>query len=106
MTKPKGGRGKKATYATAHIRCPKPLLPQVKTLINQFHEENETALNHQLGGAKADISNTPDQEQLCHVSREGLEKAIAILEECLALPGGKHPSKAKIKEAVECLKSG
>jgi len=39
MGKPKGGRGKRASYKTSVVRVPNPVMPQVLELINQFHEE-------------------------------------------------------------------
>ncbi|MEM6402208.1 MAG: J domain-containing protein [Cyanobacteria bacterium P01_D01_bin.116] len=39
MNKPKGGRGKRASYKTSVVRVPNPVMPQVLELINQFHEE-------------------------------------------------------------------
>ncbi|WP_414624964.1 J domain-containing protein [Calothrix sp. CCY 0018] len=37
MKKPKGGRGKRASYQTSVVRVPNPVMPQVLELINQFH---------------------------------------------------------------------
>lgn len=36
MTKPLGGRGKKAPYETAVIRVPVPLVPKVEKLIDDY----------------------------------------------------------------------
>lgn len=36
MNKPIGGRGKKAPYATTHIRIPVPIKEQVENLINDY----------------------------------------------------------------------
>ena len=41
MSKPKGGRGKRASYKTSVVRVPKPIMPQVLELINQFHESSK-----------------------------------------------------------------
>ena len=41
MNKPKGGRGKRASYKTSVVRVPNPVMPQVLELINQFHEESK-----------------------------------------------------------------
>ncbi|MEM9928031.1 MAG: hypothetical protein AAF915_30645 [Cyanobacteria bacterium P01_D01_bin.50] len=41
MNKPKGGRGKRASYKTSVVRVPNPIMPQVLELINQFHEESK-----------------------------------------------------------------
>lgn len=41
MNKPKGGRGKRASYQTNVVRVPKPIMPQVLELINQFHESSK-----------------------------------------------------------------
>jgi hypothetical protein len=38
MNKPKGGRGHKAPYVTHQIRVPKPIVPQVETLINLYQD--------------------------------------------------------------------
>jgi hypothetical protein len=37
MTKPAGGRGKKAPYQTTHMRVPEPIKPEVQRLIDRFH---------------------------------------------------------------------
>lgn len=36
MTRPKGGRGKKAPYETEVIRVPVPILPQVEQMIDDY----------------------------------------------------------------------
>lgn len=42
MTKPKGGRGKKAPYETQQMRVPVPIKEQVNNLITQFRDETLT----------------------------------------------------------------
>lgn len=39
MSKPLGGRGKKAPYKTVMVRTPEPAKPQVEALIEQFRKE-------------------------------------------------------------------
>lgn len=62
MTKPIGGRGNKAPYETTHLRVPEPLIPEVKRLINRFHETYSesstnlvTSLDEAVVAAKAII---------------------------------------------------
>jgi hypothetical protein len=43
MNKPTGGRGKKASYQTTHVRVPEPLKADIERLINLFHEGGEPA---------------------------------------------------------------
>lgn len=38
MTKPLGGRGKKAPYETAVIRVPVPLVPKIEKLIDDYRD--------------------------------------------------------------------
>lgn len=41
MSKPKGGRTRRANYATTVMRIPIPIQAQVEALIEEFHRENE-----------------------------------------------------------------
>jgi len=36
MTKPIGGRGKKAPYETTHLRIPIPIKPQIESMIEAY----------------------------------------------------------------------
>jgi hypothetical protein len=36
MAKPVGGRGKKAPYATTHLRIPIPIKPQIESMIESY----------------------------------------------------------------------
>lgn len=45
MTKPKGGRGKRAPYQTIQVRCPIPIKVAVMHLIEQFHQIGNTNVN-------------------------------------------------------------
>ncbi len=37
MTKPHGGRGKKAPYITTHMRVPEPVKSEVQRVLDRFH---------------------------------------------------------------------
>jgi len=45
MTKPKGGRGIRASYQTIQVRCPIPIKAAVMHLIEQFHQIGNANLN-------------------------------------------------------------
>lgn len=38
MSKPVGGRGIRAAYKTKMVRCPEPMQPAVRQLIESYHE--------------------------------------------------------------------
>lgn len=39
MSKPLGGRGKKAAYVTTHMRVPEPIKAEVQSLVSRFHDD-------------------------------------------------------------------
>lgn len=43
MSKPKGGRGRKAPYETTHVRVPVPIKPMIEKAIQQFYEGGENS---------------------------------------------------------------
>jgi hypothetical protein len=46
MSKPIGGRGKKAPYETTHVRIPVDLKPQVELLVEKFRDNGCVIENH------------------------------------------------------------
>jgi hypothetical protein len=46
MSKPIGGRGKKAPYETTHVRIPVDLKPQVELLVEEFRDNGCVTENH------------------------------------------------------------
>ena len=79
MSKPLGGRGKKATYATTHIRVPEPIKADVQSLISRFHDDYSndstklvTGLSEAIVAAKAILS----QKKSARVSMEKLLTAL------------------------------
>jgi hypothetical protein len=46
MSKPIGGRGRKAPYETTHVRIPINLKPQVELLVEQFRDNGCVVENH------------------------------------------------------------
>jgi hypothetical protein len=79
MPKWTGGRGHKAPYETTHVRVPKPLLPEVKRLIDRFHSVNdepvlnlETSLDDAIVAAKAIVLHKKS-------ARVSMEKLLTAL---------------------------
>lgn len=74
MTKPLGGRGKKAPYETAVIRVPVPLVPKVEKLIDDYR-------NLTINGEKSESDKYPKLPVASTLTTysEALEEAKKIL---------------------------
>jgi hypothetical protein len=55
MVKPVGGRGMRASYKTKMVRCPEPMQPAVRQLIEDYHER---------GGILQRYTNVPLEEAI------------------------------------------
>jgi hypothetical protein len=79
MSKPAGGRGKKAPYETTHIRVPEPIKAEVQRMIDRFHgSEVETDLNLEtsLSAAVVLAESILSQKKSARVSMEKLLTAL------------------------------
>ncbi len=74
MTKPLGGRGKKAPYETAVIRVPVPLVPKVEKLIDDYR-------NLTINGEESESDKYPKVPATSTLTTylEALEEAKKIL---------------------------
>lgn len=79
MSKPSGGRGKKAPYATTHVRVPEPMKAEVQRLLDCFHgqqvDKSENSLTR-LDEAIAVAQNILLQKKSARVSMEKLLTAL------------------------------
>jgi len=79
MSKPSGGRGKKAPYITTHMRVPEPIKAEVQRLIDRFHgtevEASEKPLTS-LPEAMAIAQSILLQKKSARVSMEKLLTAL------------------------------
>ena len=79
MTKPSGGRGKKAPYVTTHMRVPEPIKPEVQRLLDRFHghevDHSENSLTS-LDEAMALAQGILLQKKSARVSIEKLLTAL------------------------------
>jgi hypothetical protein len=79
MSKPSGGRGHKAPYATTHMRIPEPMKPEVQRLLDCFHgqqvDQSENSLTR-LEEAIAIAHNILMQKKSARVSMEKLLTAL------------------------------
>jgi hypothetical protein len=79
MSKPAGGRGKKAPYETTHVRVPEPIKAEVKRMIDRFYDsEVETDLNLEtsLSAAVVLAESILSQKKSARVSMEKLLTAL------------------------------
>jgi hypothetical protein len=79
MSKPAGGRGKKAPYETTHIRVPEPIKAEVQRMIDRFHgSEVETDLNLETSLSEAVVlaESILSQKKSARVSMEKLLTAL------------------------------
>jgi len=79
MSKPSGGRGKKAPYVTTHMRIPEPVKTEVQRILDRFHgtevEATEKPLTS-LPEAMAIAKNILLQKKSARVSIEKLLTAL------------------------------
>ena len=57
MSKPIGGRGRKAPYETTHVRIPIDLKPQVELLVQQFRDNGCVVENHIVENSSTNSDN-------------------------------------------------
>ena len=83
MTKPSGGRGKKAPYVSTHARIPEPIKPHVELLVSEFHNgtlPEPELLSTLLQGEQPEKNSLPTyQTNLLSSLPEALEAAKKIL---------------------------
>lgn len=79
MSKQVGGRGKRAPYATTHVRVPEPIKAEIERLIRNFHEDcsSETTMQvTDLSDAIAIAQGILLQKKSARVSIEKLLTAL------------------------------
>lgn len=79
MTKPVGGRGKKAAYVTTHVRVPEPIKLEVDRLIQRYHQaysDESTNLVTSLSEAMIVAKGILTQKKSARVSMEKLLTAL------------------------------
>ncbi len=79
MAKPVGGRGKRATYETTHVRVPVPIKAEVEKVISRFFEEEEQTTDkavNNLDEAIVTARNILAQKKSARVSLQKLLTAI------------------------------
>ncbi len=79
MTKPVGGRGRKAAYETTHVRIPEPIKLEVERLIQRFHQaysDESTNLVTSLSEAVIVAQAILTQKKSARVSLEKLLTAL------------------------------
>lgn len=54
MTKPIGGRGRKAPYETTHVRIPVDLKPRIELLVEEFRDNGCIVENHVVNNSLTD----------------------------------------------------
>jgi len=70
MTKPVGGRGKKAPYETIQMRVPVPIKDRVNELINQFRDGALTGAEADISDSTAELENLKQQIQNLNTTLE------------------------------------
>ena len=79
MPKAVGGRGKKAPYETTHLRIPKPIVEDIRDLVNRYHDEGQISLVNQrttIDEAIIDARRILDQKKSARISMSKLLTAI------------------------------
>lgn len=79
MSKPSGGRGRKAPYTTTHMRVPEPIKSEVQRMIERFHgdvPETDTKLETSLSAAVTIAESIMLQKKSARVSIEKLLTAL------------------------------
>ncbi len=87
MVKPKGGRGKRAGYATVQVRCPEPIKSAVVNLINQWHlgEVQQSEPVTELTELQTEIETLKQLNQNLNTTIEELRKRNQELESKLTV---------------------
>lgn len=79
MSKPSGGRGKKAPYETTHVRVPEPIKAEIQKLIERFHDnysDTSTNLVTSLPEALVAAKGILAQKKSARISLEKLLTAL------------------------------
>ena len=101
MTKPKGGRGCKAPYATHQVRVPNPMVSQVHSLIERYQDYLADGGNAEkpplLLGQNKVVDNL--------LSRRKQVEVVRILQQALVLKANAGGAiKKEIEKALVLLK--
>ena len=95
MSKPKGGRGKRAPYQTTHIRVPLALKPAVERAIAEFRE---LAVSGEID-PKYPISRTGE----LHLKKPDTNKPLTSFDEATQLAEKLLKHKQSARKTVEKL---
>lgn len=79
MSKPKGGRGKKAPYETTVVRVPDPVLDQVESICDAYRRSQESSIPKPV----TDFDSIRDQvnqwRKNAKVGKEKLQNLLQII---------------------------
>jgi hypothetical protein len=79
MTKPTGGRGIKAPYATKIIRVPEPCVEQVTAIIEAFREGDSTQVEKPVTGYESIRDDIDEWRKSSKVGKAKLENLLQLI---------------------------
>lgn len=103
MTKPVGGRGKKAPYETTVIRVPLPMVPQVEQMIEDYrnlvvnNQESEFTDNQKIAASFTLVSYSEALQRAKEILKSRKSAADSLVKLLQLLYGG-TVSKTDLRE--------